>query len=450
MFSKVLTPIVAMLVVVGLLSGCAEFNRRGGVVADVEDVVLFTAHTKSHRLFRSYMLIGVLMAAARQGGHNETDRIAINANVQSALAVAFEAYSCLYAYDGEFKKWEDGRKARVSATDRFFSAMAQAPAPAAVTPAPAAPIAVVPPPAAAPGIGTVGAIDYVAPAICQFFDEKMARLDYALFRLALSAMFNEKSNSYLANIRDKLVGEIPVVSASAKAAIFATRAVSQTTNIVDDLLNLSFSSAGPVLTLLPLYRDALEMNMWVIVDSLTRICPTLPAQSFIWKQSEGLAGSTTPPPVLVVPSQFGLDCPTREYAYYILSMGNGGLGEWRDFVWKMNYAGNSIEAYAPHFVLVSQLIWRSCINLLDRTECSEMIAKAGGRSMAEAVRVTRPGGAPPYSASIRSPSQFARDRLPVSPGNAPPASAASPGRDPQTTGSIPRTNTTQVPQSPAR
>ncbi|MFX6318942.1 hypothetical protein ABTF97_18985, partial [Acinetobacter baumannii] len=90
------------------------------------------------------------------------------------------------------------------------------------------------------------------------------RLDYALYRLALSSLFNEKTSVQLASIRDKLIGEVPVLSASAKAAIFGVRAINQTTTIVDDLLNLSFSSLGPVLTLLPLYRDSLEMNMWII------------------------------------------------------------------------------------------------------------------------------------------------------------------------------------------
>ena len=71
MFLRAASRVVAAVVALSMLIGCAEIDRRGGTVAEIEDYVLFAAHTKSHRLFRSYLLIGVLLAAARQGGHNE-------------------------------------------------------------------------------------------------------------------------------------------------------------------------------------------------------------------------------------------------------------------------------------------------------------------------------------------------------------------------------------------
>ena len=73
MFLRAASRVVAAVVALSMLIGCAEIDRRGGTVAEIEDYVLFAAHTKSHRLFRSYLLIGVLLAAARQGGHNEAD-----------------------------------------------------------------------------------------------------------------------------------------------------------------------------------------------------------------------------------------------------------------------------------------------------------------------------------------------------------------------------------------
>lgn len=231
--TRVIARTVALVLVASMLTGCAEFNRRGGVVAQAEDYVLFVANTKSHRLFRSYLLVGVLLAAARQAGHNEADKLAIEANMRAAVETAYEAYQCLYPNPG---------------TKKFITDNVNA------------------------AIGTLEAVSFRLPAVCQFFDEKMARLDYALFRLALTTLFNAESNASLAEIRDKMMGKIPILSDSVKAAIHATKAVNQATTLVDDLLNLSFSSAGPVLALLPLYRDSLELNMWLIIDNLTKRC----------------------------------------------------------------------------------------------------------------------------------------------------------------------------------
>src|SRR5216683_224662 len=373
MFSRVGVRVVAAVVAMSMLVGCAEFDRRGGVVAEVQDLVLFTAQTKSHRLFRSYMLIGVLLAAARQGAHNQADAAAIEGNLKSALAISYEAYQCLYA---------NSTDTRVTATSWVQEATSTP------TPTPTQPSL----------IGTFAAVNFEPPAICQFFDEKMARLDYALFRLALSSIFNAQSNVYLSEIRDKLLGEIPVLSATAKAAIYTNKALNQTTNIVDDLLNLSFSSAGPVLALLPLYRDSLEMNMWVIVDTLTRKCPSPVADPDF--QSDG-----TPVP------RYDRSCATRDYAFYILNNGNGYLPTWRAFVRNMNYVAADVEAYAPHFVLVSRLIWRSCRNLLMPPECAAVMKAAVEMASQEAMLVNVKEAGRVYSASINSPSRFARQRI---------------------------------------
>ena len=378
MFFRMGMRVVAMVLVMAIVSGCAEFDRRGGVVAEIEDWVLFTAHTKSHRLFRSYMLIGVLLAAGRQAGHNKTDAAAIEGNMNEALASAYEAYECLYR---DSSKWvEDATK----------------------------------------DIGTVGAINFADPAICQFFDEKMARLDYALYRLALSSLFNEKTSAQLTTIRDKLIGEVPVLSAAAKSAIFGVKALNQATNIADDLLNLSFSSAGPVLTLLPLYRDALELNMWVIVDTLTRS-----TKSMNCSNQDGTE-----------PNVYGLDCRTGAYALYILNKGNGYLPDWRNFVRKMNGLDASIEAYAPHFALVSRLIWRSCLNLLDQPKCTKDINDAAKEAQKESLTVTVTEGRT-YRAAIPSDTRFVRQKIIPPAGALPTQSTITPrARDPEPTGSI--------------
>lgn len=405
MFSGVGRRAVAIIVAASMLCGCAEIDRRGGVIAEIEDNVLFVAHTKSHRLFRSYMLIGVLLAAARQGGHNEADAAAIEGNLKSSLAVAFEAYECLYLdAAGNPPSWLLAASKARNATDAK--------------------------------IGTFEAANFVAPAICQFFDEKMARLDYALYRLALSSLFNEKTSVQLSAIRDKLVGEIPVLSASAKALIFGARAVNQATTVVDDLLNLSFSSLGPVLTLLPLYRDSLEMNMWVIADTLTRTCP---------EQNPTVAFSRDG---TVVPD-FSLNCQTKAYALSILNYGNGDLRLWRDFVRRMNYVGANIEAYAPHFVLVSRLIWRSCSNLLKQAECTAVLESAINLATEQAVLVKVKEVNRIYSARIRTPTEHARRPAPANSAGAQSKTiAAPPAGDPTSTGSINQPKPPAAPTAP--
>lgn len=399
--------IVAAVVALSMLSGCAELDRRGGTVAEIEDYVLFVAHTKSHRLFRSYLLAGVLLAAARQGGHNEADRMAIEGNLKSVLEIAAEAYSCLYP----------------AATAKFVVVGFSSTTPKAD---------------AVTNIGTSAAIGFTPPAICQFFDEKMARLDYALFRLALSSIFNAQSNVYLGEIRDKLMGKIPVLSSTAKAAIYTNKAVNETTAIVDDLLNLSFSSAGPVLNLLPLYRDSLELNMWLIIDNLTRFCRAETAAS-----SEKSYDIATPEAV----------CKTLGYALYIMNNGNGDLRLWRDFVWSMNYAALNFEAYVPHFFLVTSLMWRTCRSLFGDTstyavtptgqnKCQVMLANSlANDQVFQNVLYIQGAGGRIYSAQRRSPTDVARKPAPA------PASASGPRSDAETTGTI---GNSSIPNAAAR
>lgn len=389
--------VVAMIVVTAMVSGCAEFNQRGGVVAEIGDFVLFTAHTKSHRLFRAYLLAGVLLAAARQGGHNDADKAAIEGNLKGALMVAAEAYVCLYP-DPTAKVAVPG----LSAATTKENAVA--------------------------AMGTPQAISFTPPEICQFFDEKMARLDYALFRLALSSLFNAQSNVYLGEIRDKLIGKIPVLSSTAKAAIYANKAVNETTTIVDDLLNLSFSSAGPVVTLLPLYRDSLELNMWLIIDNLTHLCG-----------SGDVVRTTDPSYDVMTP---GAACKTLGYALAIMNNGNGDLRVWRNFVRNMNYADYSFEAYAPHFFLVTRLMAQSCMALFNDTtpfeKCKTMLIGALSHDLAFQQNFIPGAGDRTYTARRRSPSQFARQPAPGSPADAaaPKISATPPARGPDSSGSI--------------
>ncbi|TQF33839.1 hypothetical protein [Bradyrhizobium sp. UNPA324] len=392
--------IVAAVVALSMLSGCAEIDRRGGTVAEIEDYVLFVANTKSHRLFRSYLLAGVLLAAARQGSHNETDKAAIEGNLKTVLTISSEAYNCLYPRGtGKYivVGFDDATKVQ-NAPNK---------------------------------IGTIDASGYTEPAICQFFDEKMARLDYALFRLALSSLFNAQSNVYLGEIRDKLMGKIPVLSSTAKAAIYANKAVNETTTIVDDLLNLSFSSAGPVVTLLPLYRDSLEINLWLIIDNLTRRCST-----FAWAIDWNAPVDAT----YDISSEAAV-CKTLAYARYIMNNGNGNLRLWRAFVSNMNYATLNFDAYVPHFYLVTAFIWRTCKSFFDaENACKTVMAGTLAddpvyKEIFEQRYFIRGTGGRFYSVKRQTPTEYARQPVPTRPSE-PSSAVAAPRREPESTGSI--------------
>jgi hypothetical protein len=421
MISRKFVRAVAIILAAVQLSSCAEINRRGGIVDQFEDFVLFAADTKSHRLFRSYLLVGVLLAAARQAGHNDIDRNVIEGNLKASLEVAFEAHMCLFP-------------------DRVATAPSgtNPPGPA---PAPGPPAAGITSGAADVGkIGTPAATTYVEPVICQFFDEKMARLDYALYRLALATLFNAESRVKLAEIRDKMIGKLPVVSESIKAAYHANKAVNEVTSIVDDILSLSFNSSGPLLILLPLYRDSLELNMWAIIDNLTRYCAV---DNIGFKYD----------PRVEYPASYAIGagqvCGTLGYALQIMNNGNGNLQEWRAFVRNMNNATLAIQAYKPHFFLVTRLLWQSCKKVMGdetidttKNRCSNSLAHAIDQA-AFAEWGVRGEGNRYYTALMRTNTRFARERPPVPAVrlSSPPASKS----DRDSTGSIPKDNPVVTP-----
>lgn len=364
MLSRGFVRVVATVVVTALVSGCAEFDRRGGIVDYFEDTVFFKADTKSHRLLRSYLLATVLLTAARRQGQNDVDRTAIAGALEGALAVANEAYVCLYpglyAPKDTAPKTADGQR----------------------TIFPIGPSYLDPKYDIQPEVVTYDGKSYTInsfdqPRICQFFDERMARLDYALYRLAGVTLFNEEARQTLGDIRSRLIGKIPVLSDAAVAAIHANKAINQASTILDDLLNLAFNSFGPSLALLPLYRDSIELNMWVIADTLRLQCamPKLDAglQPFDASAASASIDAKSAP------------CDAFRYEMQILRRGNGNLKLWQDFTRQMNAqlgedGVSPVEAYRPHFLLVSQLLVRSCRAVLsdasDPQRCEKILVDA--------------------------------------------------------------------------
>lgn len=126
-------------------------------------------------------------------------------------------------------------------------------------------------------------------------------------------------------------------------------------------------------------------------------------------------------------------CGTLAYALQIMNNGNGDLRLWRDFVWNMNYATLAIEAYTPHFFLVTKLMWRSCQNLLGDTtdyvdsptsknRCQNALNMALAKAAFQADLIEGEGGRL-YSASLERRRYFARS---PSKGNSPQLSSRPP------------------------
>lgn len=451
MFSRMGMRVVAAIVAMSMLTSCAELDRKGGFIDQIEDRIFFRADTKTHRLLRSYLLVTVLLTAARRQGHNDVDRTAIAGALEGALAVANEAYMCLYPGLLEPKSGADGKPVSTSFpldTSKLQPRLAVR-VPDEIT-------------MWTPDGGFLGAKEPPEkPRWCQFFDEKMSRLDYALFRLASVTLFNSESRHALGEIQTRLIGKVPVVSDAVTAAIYANKAINQVTTIIDDLLNVAFTSAGPALALLPLYRDSLELNMWIVTDYFALACK---------------ARSRSTYDALIIGSSTSLEesraCTTLVAAVYALRMGNGNPRIWRDFLNQLNPTSDDdlstilqIEAYRPHFFLISQLLMRSCRSVLSDgqkpSRCEDVLVDALEKAAFEADNATgsliNTGGPPTPSrwltVSLPLPgARFALNRqrrgtpaVAVAPR---PISSPPPAADPQSTGSVSPPRTPATPAGP--
>lgn len=290
---------LVILIMAGALTGCAEFNRRGGFVAQVEDTVLFHARTKSHRLLRSYVLMAGLVAVARNVGMGEAEKSSISGRLKGALAVAQEAYDCLYP-DRARIQWHVAK-----ALPETVSA--------------------------------------VRPTPCIFFDERMARLDYAIYKLAADVMIDPDSQALFADVRDRMIGNVPVFGSAVRTATKALEATEEATGVLHEtaslansLIRLSFRSSRRYIYLAPIYRDALELDMRLVIDGLRESCPTSGNPDECQKMVD--SGRLT------------------------LNDGDSDLREWRKFLGSANSNNFAVmvEAYPQHFAYVSRWLFYSC------------------------------------------------------------------------------------------
>jgi hypothetical protein len=461
---------VAFATVTFVFAGCVEIDRRGGLIDQIEDSVLFKAETKSHRLLRSYALVGSLVTIARNSRLSEVDRTAMQGPLKAALEIVEDAYTCLYPSRSKTAAtwikypWPGIEPERTKQSQwlspAVANAYAQAPG-AAKAYAQAAGVANVyaqatdtqskppggKPPAATPQTPASASkpapvpkfdhqpFDEYRNTVCIYFDERMARLDYAIYKIAASVLFDPDSRALLADVQDGLFGNIPVVGPAWKATVRATdaaaeaaKAVNQSATFGTALLTLSFNASNRWLYLLPIYRDTMEFGMRLVLQSLQYACQ----QEKSGMREDGFFRYVSRDFQACVAFNRGVD----EF-----KNGNGSLNEWRRFLKSLNGNLLMVEAYPLHFALISRWIYRSCAQMFpagsdkDGADTKKKILEKCGPLVEETEPTKRltvqlePGG--PYIP------MEARRRAPtvVPPAPESPAFAAPPSTPPGTTGS---------------
>lgn len=311
--------VAVLLFSVFALVGCAEFSNRGGFVDQIEDSLLFPATTKTHRLLRSYALVGAFAAVARRSDMNEAERKLVAPLLKTAKSTAIEAYKCLYP--------------NVSINFNDVS-----------------------PTAINEGVRDLKALNKYQPIHCMFFDEKMARLDYDIYKLAAYVLAdrNQKRGFTITAtmLSDApLIG--PLINATARllGAVTDAAAVAQiTANFVNDVIRLAYSIDSRTAYLFPVYRDIVELDMRIVIDWATLNCPD--------------SARTDAPACSLLAT--GRD--------YFLD-GYGDVGKWREFLRLVGSSYYGIQAYPHHFAVVSKWIFQSCdVIAPDKADCTDLLA----------------------------------------------------------------------------
>jgi hypothetical protein len=95
MFQSIVRSAVVLLSVL-VLSGCAitdEFRRQGGFADHVFDKII-PADSRQHRVFRSYLIVGILARVASESPVNLDDREAVAGRIEKAVQASREALGC--------------------------------------------------------------------------------------------------------------------------------------------------------------------------------------------------------------------------------------------------------------------------------------------------------------------------------------------------------------------
>lgn len=296
---------LALVALAALLGGCSELDRRGGLTAQIEDRILFRATGKGHRVLRSYVMAESLSTVAANRGIPAADKLTLMGRILQTHDLVQEAFICAY-------ESYDG---------------------------------------------------------CAFFDEKMARLDYSIYKMALLILITDETRQLVARVKDGMLPKIPVVGPLVRAAesagqtaINVVDAGLDTSQIIDTLLNLGYQSADTLGPLFPLYRDAQELDMRVALDMLARRCARdkigaanqskMTLRQWIdtsWDGEDFRARASKP------------ECGILDEGLALYNGGNGNLGAWRQFTRQLDE--NRLGRMTPtdeHFIEVSRLGIAGC------------------------------------------------------------------------------------------
>lgn len=338
---------VAVLIGVFKLPGCTilelELNNRGGWVDSKLDSYWWTADTKPMRVLRAYALVGSVARMAQTT--HKSDREAIIQRVNTAIAVASDAFYCAYSQPGR----------------------------------------------------------------CVYFDERMAELEAAVLHLLSTVLISKEDDDLFKAVNQQLSKTFPLlkgvetlsgmVQVVTKSAEFASNA----SKVVSALFEVGEAAYFKGRRLGALYRDSLELQMIAVLTSLDTMCaiqqrqyvsynPTkhefrdaldLQGQKAdrLWAIANFYGAPTELPPGA---------CQAFAQGHRLWTRGAGELSSWKD------YLDATMQLYRKHliptedaFVQASDLIWRACEHITsDRDELSDCIGRRRLRNASnEQVRI---------------------------------------------------------------
>ncbi len=185
------------------------FSNRGGFIDRLEDTFWFRADTKQHRVLRSYMLLASMARLATRSNTSKDEREAQAIRIGKAVRIADDAFRCAYRQEP-----------------------------------------------------------------CAFFDDRMAALDIMLLQLAAGIFASEEDQGLIQQLGTELLGKTPIndvvasLTHGAKIVSSSSAAVSKTTDVVTAILTLSSNAFDEGARISAVYRDSIEMDMQVTVDTL--------------------------------------------------------------------------------------------------------------------------------------------------------------------------------------
>lgn len=292
-----------------LCQGCAlsfldaELSNRGGYLDQKLDERWMVADTKQMRVLRAYVMIGSLARMSREN-YYKSERQLIAQHVNTAVRVAFDAYTCAYARPGD----------------------------------------------------------------CVYFDERMAELEVAVIRLAVAVFSKHENESLVELVATQAEDTAPLLKALfsagklVDAAATATDAVASTGKLIKSLLSLGEAAYFTGRRAGALYRDSIELAMIATLGSLDVQCQGAAglAQNFASESDQRGSAKTflqfygyiDPNPAACAAFNAGLGA---------WSKGAGDLAAWHSFL--ADDAVSFRQLIIPGqgaFVQASDLVWRAC------------------------------------------------------------------------------------------